>query len=157
MAFLSGDPIYWCPCCFSDNLYKSRRSFPFYLFFLRPCFVYIRATTAGTGSLCRNESVVSFARLRKHPPLRHGRKVETEKTPSMPWKIRSMAEKKQRTEDRADREVIAFRAQFGDGGLSSEVVRQAAQEILEEAIALVSDELILGLRGSRSVAARTRS
>jgi len=53
--------------------------------------------------------------------------------------------------------VIAFRAQFGDGGLSSEVVRQAAQEILEEAIALVSDELILGLRGSRSVAARTRS
>jgi len=68
-----------------------------------------------------------------------------------------MAEKKQRTEDRADREVIAFRAQFGDGGLSSEVVRQAAQEILEEAIALVSDELILGLRGSRSVAARTRS
>jgi len=102
MAFLSGDPIYWCPCCFSDNLYKSRRSFPFYLFFLRPCFVYIRCHDCGYR-FAVPKRVGRFVCEATEAPVRHGRKVETEKTPSMPWKIRSMAEKKQRTEDRGQR------------------------------------------------------
>lgn len=44
MAFrcLSSEPIWWCSYCFSDNICKSRRGFPFYLFFLRRFFDRIR-------------------------------------------------------------------------------------------------------------------